>query len=182
MKLNHIIAATLLSVATVLLIACGNQANDIVTINYEQIGACNGFNNGDGITSAGTNAAYVAFRISDISNKDSAARDFNFDPDKVYVNPSTPRAYTSSHLNLAQLNPFYATSRFVPKGTSSTLNGAVIAVVSTSTTPDPAKEANNTSYFLAYDTPAGDQGVLLVKKDPNRTSWPSTSDCTMIVY
>jgi len=106
----------------------------------------------------------------------------NFDPNKVYVNPSTPRAYTSGHLNLAQLNPFYATSRFVPKGTSSTLNGAVIAVVSTSTTPDPAKEANNTSYFLAYDTPAGDQGVSLVKKDPNRTSWPSTSDCTMIVY
>jgi hypothetical protein len=156
-------------------------SNDIVTINYEQIGACNGFNSASGLTSAGPKAAFVVFRVSSIENKGSAARDFTFDPNLLFINGSSPRAYASTRLNLAQINPFAAKSRFVAKGTTETLNGAVIAVASTAAV-DGASEANNTSYFLAYETPSGGQGVVLVKKDPSRTSWPSTPDCTNIIY
>src|SRR6476620_10883967 len=112
-----IIAASFLVAST-----CNNQPAELVTIHYTQLGACNGFNNGSGITSAGPKAAYVAFKLSTIENKDSAARDFTFEPNRVFVNV-TPRAFTSTNLNLAQFNPFYATSRFVPKGTTSTING-----------------------------------------------------------
>ena len=159
----------------------GTPSNNIVTINYEQVGACNGFNSASGFTSAGPKAAYVIFRVSSIENKGSAAVDFTFDPNRLFINGSSPRAFASTHLNLAQINPFAATSRFVAKGTTETLNGAVIAVASTAAN-DGASEANNTSYFLVYDTPSGGQGVALAKKDPSRTSWPSTPDCTNIIY
>ena len=159
----------------------GTPSNNTVTINYEQIGACNGFNNGSGVTSAGPKAAYVIFRVSTIENKDSAAVDFTFDPNLLFINGSSPRAFASTHLNLAQINPFAAKPRFVAKGTTETLNGAVIAVVSTAAT-DGASEANNSSYFLLYDTPSGAPGVVLAKKDPSRTSWPSTPDCTNIIF
>jgi hypothetical protein len=123
----------------------------------------------------------VVFRISSISNKDSAAQDFNFDPNRLFVNGTSPQAFASTRLNLAQLNPFAVTSRFVGKGTTETLNGAAIAVVPTAAN-DGASEANNSSYTLSYDNPSGGQGVVLVKKDPSRTSWPSTPDCTSINY
>jgi len=159
----------------------GTPSNNTVTINYEQIGACNGFNNGSGVTSAGPKAAYVIFRVSTIENKSSAAVDFTFDPNRLFINGSSPQAFTSTHLNLAQINPFAAKSRFVAKGTTETLNGAVIAVVSTAAT-DGASEANKSSYQLLHDTPSGTPGVVLVKKDPSRTSWPSTPDCTNIIF
>jgi hypothetical protein len=156
-------------------------ANNTVNINYEQVGACNGFNSASGHTTAGPKAAYVIFRVSSIENKGSGAMDFTFDPNLLFLNGTSPRAFASTHLNLAQINPFAAKSRFVAKGTTETLNGAVIAVASTAAI-DGASEANNTSYFLAYETPSGGQGVTLTKKDPSRTSWPSTPDCTNIIY
>jgi hypothetical protein len=159
----------------------GTPSQNIVTINYEQVGACNGFNNGSGVTSVGPKAAYVIFRISSIDNKGSAAQDFNFDPNRLFVSGTSPQAFASTTLNLAKINPFAVKSRFVAKGTTETLNGAAIAVVSTAAN-DGASEANNSSYTLAYEIPSGGQGVVLVKKDPSRTSWPSTPDCTSINY
>jgi hypothetical protein len=154
---------------------------DIVTIRYDQVGACNGFTDGVNLVSAGPKAAYVVFRVTTIENQDSGARDFNFDPNRVYINTS-PRAYTSTRLNLAQMNPFYAVSRLVAKGTTApSVVGAVIAIVPTVAT-DGAQEASKTSFFLLYDSPAGGQGVVLVKNDPNRTVWPYIPDCLNITY
>lgn len=170
----------LLVMAIPLVAAECETAHDVVTIRYEQIGACNGFSAGSGATSAGPNAAYVVFRVSTIENKDSAARTFEFDPNKLFVNV-TPRAYTSTQLNLAQLNPFYATSRTVSPGAIETLNGAVIAIVET-VAVNGASEANNTSYFLLYDGGSGGQGVTLIKANPDQTSWPQIEDCTLITY
>ena len=183
MKINHLIAAILLSLGCLLLIACPpTPPNNVVTINYEQLGACNGLSTGGGGASAGPNQAYVAFKVSTIVNTESAAQDFNFDPNKAYVNGTSPRAFVNNTSGVMPvLNPFLAKSRFVAKGTTETLNGSLIAVVSTGAA-DGASEANNTSYFLVYDTPAGGQGVSWVKKDPSRTSWPYTPDCTTIVY
>ena len=161
---------------------CGQPAkNDVVTINYEQVGACNGFENGSGVTSAGPRAAFVIFRISNIVNNASAARNFDFDPNLLFINGSSPREFASTTLNLAKLNPFAVQARFVAKGTTETLNGAAVVTAST-VAVDGASEANKSSYMLAYETPAGGQGVALAKKDPARTSWPSTPDCTDVIY
>lgn len=165
-----------------IIIAAASCNHDTVTIHYEQIGACNGFNNGGGATSAGPNAAYAIFRITTIENTDASAKDFNFDPDRIYINGTSPRAFTSTHLNLSQINPFYATAKLVLKGTTAPANvGAVIAIVSTSAA-DGASEAKNISYFLSYDTPSGGQAVNFIKANPNQSSWPSTPDCTSIIY
>jgi hypothetical protein len=126
MRQKHLAVAALVLAAALMATGCNNPTNDLVTIHYKQLGSCNGFNNGSGVTSAGPSRAYATFRISTVANKDSAARDFNFDPNRIYINES-PRAFTSTHLNLSQLNPFYATARLVSKGTTETINGAVIA-------------------------------------------------------
>ncbi|HEY0512966.1 MAG TPA: hypothetical protein VGH73_13740 [Thermoanaerobaculia bacterium] len=180
MKKHSLVVAALALAAGLMATGCNNPSNDTVTIHYKQLGSCNGFNNGGGVTSVGPNRAYATFRISTIENKDTAARDFNFDPNQIYIDQS-PRAFTSTHLNLSQFNPFYATARLVPKGTTTAINGAVIAVVSTSAA-DGASEANKTSYMLLYNTPAGGQGVVLVKDNPSQTTWPSTPDCTTIIF
>jgi hypothetical protein len=173
-------AAALVLAAGLMATGCNNPSNDLVTIHYKQLGSCNGFNNGSGATSAGPKAAYATFRLSTIDNKDTAARDFNFDPNRIYIDQS-PRAFTSTQLNLSQFNPFYAKASLVPLGTTTTVNGAVIAVVSTSAA-DGASEANKTAYTLLYDTPAGSQGVILVKDNSTQTTWPATPDCTNIIF
>ena len=179
MRYKRFAVATLVLAAGLMAAGC-NPSNELVTIHYKQLGSCNGFNNGGGATSAGPNRAYATFRVANIENKDSAARDFNFDPNRIYIDQSS-RAFTSTQLNLSQFNPFYAKARFVPKGTATAINGAVIGVVSTSAA-DGASEANKTSYTLFYDTPAGGQGVALVNDNPTQTTWPSTPDCTTIAF
>jgi len=171
----------LLSFLLIALIMTG-CAHDLVKIHYEQVGACNGFNNGGGATSAGPKAAYAVFRIKTIENNDTSPKDFNFDPNLIYVESTTPRAFTNSHLNLAQINPFYATTKFVAKGTTQPANvGAVIAVVQTQAA-DGASEANATQYTLAYETPSGGPSVVLVKDNPDQKNFPNTPDCTLISY
>jgi hypothetical protein len=175
------LAAFLLILGLGLVAADCEPANDTVTIHYDQIGACNGFGTGSGGTSSGPNAAYEVFRISTIENTASSARTFDFDPNKLFVNSTSPRAYTSTQLNLAQVNPFYATSRTVAPGATESLNGAVIAIVQTSAT-NGASEANATSYNLLYEGGSGAQGVNLIKGNPDQTSWPQIEDCTQIIY
>ena len=175
------LAAFLLVLAVGLVAADCEPARDTVTIRYDQIGACNGFSGSQGTTSAGPNAAYVVFKVSTIENTDSGARTFDFDPNKLFVNSTSPRAYTSTQLNLAQLNPFYATSRTVAPGATESLNGAVIAIVPTSAA-NGQSEANATSYNLLYDGGSGTQGVTLIKGNPDQTSWPQIEDCTQISY
>jgi hypothetical protein len=182
MNSKRFLGASLLSFASLLLAtSCNNTAPDeVVTIHYAQVGACNGFSNGTNAASAGPHAAYVIFRITSVANQASAARDFNFDPNKLYIR-QTSNVFANTQLMLASINPFAVKARFVAKATTETMNGAAIAIVST-TAADGESEAHNTSYFLNYDTPAGGQGVVLARADPTRTSWPDTADCTLVKY
>lgn len=177
-----IATASLLLIGCLMMTGCppGTAANDIVTIHYKQLGACNGFATSTTATSAGPKAAYVAFKISDIVNKDTGAKDFNFDPNRIFVDVS-PKAFTNTTLNLAQFNPFYAKARLVAKGTTETINGAVIAVVST-TAVDGASEANKTAYLALYDVPAGGQGVVMAKANAAQTTFANTPDCTTLSF
>jgi hypothetical protein len=45
-----------------------------------------------------------------------------------------------------------------------------------------ATEANQTAYFLRYKAAPTDPIVFLIKTDATRTTFPSTEDCTTIVF
>jgi hypothetical protein len=158
----------------------GCTQHDIVTIKYEQIGACNGIDNGQTVTSAGPNAAYVIFRIHSVDNTDTNPRFFQFEPDRLFLN-GRGSAHANSKLNLTALNPFYAVPVPVNAGQSVAINGAVVAIADTSD-PDGAREASRTKYDLLYQGAAGGQGMNLVKGDPTRAEWPYIPDCSNIIY
>ena len=154
----------------------GCNQNGTATVNFEQIGACNGYLDGGSLVSAGPNAAFVLFKVHDLDNRQGKVN-FNFDPARMFVNSSTPRAYMSSTLSLATtLGVFRLIATNVPQSQDTGLDGYAVTTVSTANA-NGAVEANNTSYFLSYETQATDPGVVLSKKDPSRTSWPLTENC-----
>src|SRR5215213_546178 len=76
-----------------------------VTITFEQIGACNGYQQTTGpggsgphtTISAGPKAAFVAFRILRIDNSQNGS-DFNFDPERIFIN-ERPTEHVSTSLS-----------------------------------------------------------------------------------
>lgn len=166
----------------------GPAISDTVTITYEQVGACNGYRRTTNVggsgpqqtVSAGGSQAFLIFKIVSIDNSKSG-RDFNFDPNRLYVVGTSPQAFMDSNLSLARdIGPLAATGRTIPKGQIVGLNGNTVTVISTSAV-NGASEANKTSYMLGYGTTAGDPGVLFSKRNPTQTQWPNTEDCTLII-
>jgi hypothetical protein len=164
----------------------GSLIKDSATVTYDQVGACNGYQQTSGpggagpinTVSAGKGAAYVVFRVVEIDNSKSSM-DFNFVPDRLFVNGTSPRAFMTSSSTFSQdLGVFTAVPTTVPKGKKIGINGLVVALVS----GEEAPQANNTVYMLSYDTQAGDPGVFLVKRNLNQTSWPKTNDCRAIRF
>ncbi|WP_166380587.1 hypothetical protein [Catellatospora methionotrophica] len=151
------------------------------TINYEQLGACNGFKRPDGATQAAKPGhAYVVFRISTVTNTSTGAADFSLDPVRLFVN-SDPRAYGVGTYPLGWRRPRAVEPRVVRAGTVETFNGTVTMEVSEGGAgTDGAAAAQNVSYFLSHETPAGTQGVLMAKSNSAQTSWNYTNDCAKI--
>jgi len=157
-----------------------------VTITYEQVGACNGYQQTSGpggpqnTISAGPKAAFVAFRVVTLDNSKSAT-DFTFDPEKMFVIGTSPMEHVSTSLSLARdLGVFAAIPVTVPAGKNQGNNGIAVITVSTSAA-NGASEANNTNYLLSYVTPAG-QSVFLEKRNVNQTTFPQTDDCRGIHF
>lgn len=167
--------------------SCPPQGAGPVTITFDQLGACNGYSQTDPphgapqqAVFAGGQAAFVAFRIVLVDNSGSG-RDFNFDPERLYVTGSSPPEHVSTSLSLAQDHGQLKTiATTIPAGKTS---GGGIAVVRVSTSAvDGASEANNTSYLLSYETTAADPIVLLAKRNLSQTSWPQTPNCRAIDF
>ncbi|WP_196279158.1 hypothetical protein [Catellatospora vulcania] len=151
------------------------------TINYEQLGACNGFRRPDGaMQPAQSGHAYVVFRISTITNTTAGASDFQFDPVRLFVN-SDPRAYGVGYYALGWRRPRAVEPRTVRAGTVETFNGTVtMEVPEGGPKTDAAAAAQNKSYFVSYETPAGTQGTFMAKANSSQTSWHYTNDCAEI--
>jgi hypothetical protein len=163
--------------AVVFLAGCPPSTNGTATIRYEQLGACNGYQEGNTVVSAGPNAAYVLFKINNIDNRNGKIN-FPYDPGKVFVNGSQPRAHVDSTLMLAQkIGKLGTTATMVPAGTDLPHNGYAVVVVQTATSPDPQLEANATNYFLAYEPGSNGLGVLLDKKNAGQTQYQGARDC-----
>ena len=149
-----------------------------VTITYHQTGACNGFSTSTGITSAGSNAAYVVFGIEKLDNSGGTAA-FAFDPTKLYVQQAV-QDFVDPSLGIYSniLGPFAAVAMTVAKGQTIPFSVSGQAALGVQTVnSNGATEANQTAYFLKYNAAATDPTVLLVKSDASQTTWPDTEDC-----
>ena len=154
--------------------------NGTATIDFKQVGACNGWNDGSVLHSAGPNAAYVVFKVHTIDNK-AGKVNFAFDPAKMAVNTG-PKPHMDSGLSLASfVGVLQLIPTTIPQGKLVGLDGFAVATVPTATASG-AVEANQTSYSLIYDTGSSDPGILFTKENPGQTSWPLTTDCKAIAY
>ena len=153
----------------------GSVNPDQTLISYRQVGACNGWVEGNVVHSAGPNAAYVVFKVNFINNEKSS-KDFAFDPNRLYV-PSDG-AHVDTNLSLP-FGPFALIPTTIPHQKLVGLNGFAGAIVHTSTTSG-AVEANQTSYFLSYEPASGDPAILLVKENPQQTTWPVIENCAAL--
>jgi hypothetical protein len=166
------------------LTACPNP-NGTVTISYHQTGACNGGQGQSGNPSttyfAGTNQAFVVFGIERIDNS-AGSGNFSFDPTKLFVN-STTRDFVDPNLMIYKwvLGPFASVPQTIAAGSNigfavSGQNALVVQTVNA----DGSAEANMTAYSLLYNTSSSDPGVIMIKTDASRNSWPNTEDCATI--
>jgi hypothetical protein len=179
MKIERMLVAVVLSVSVTSLIACGpNKA----TINYAQIGACNGYmNTTNNLVSAGANAAFVVFRVDSLDNTGSSIA-FNFDPSLMWVNGTSPHAHMNPNLTLAStIGVLMAPASSVPAKQLTQVHGFAVATVSTSS-GDPATQANHVNYLLAYDTSSSDPNVFLAKENSSQTSYNGNDNCLQMSY
>ena len=166
-----------LAVAPALLLAaCTPPA----LIKYEQRGACNGFMHAGGMTNAGPKYAYVVFKVTEIANTGANAVDFNFDPERLYVDRDQDDYYVDSDIQVSALNPFALQGRVVKAGTTETFNGAAIAVVPT-TADDGASEASQTKYTLRYSA-LGAPGAQTEDLKLGTTTWNYTPNCAQVNF
>ncbi|MBV9081924.1 MAG: hypothetical protein JOZ62_04555, partial [Acidobacteriaceae bacterium] len=155
-----------------------------VTISYHQVGACNGYDVGNGLVSPGVNHAYVVFGIEEINNSQGTAA-FAFDHTKLYVQQAI-QEFLGGGPGMLEiyrdiLGPFAAVPTTVNAGQDIHFQvSAFGALVVTTNNSDGASEANQTPYFLKYSPASSDPVVNLVKTDAARTSWLNTPDCTTI--
>lgn len=169
------VCAVILS-STLMLAGCPNP-NGTVTIRYEQLGACNGYKEGNNIVSAGPTAAYVLFKINSLDNTNGKVN-FAYDPARLFVDSLNAKPSVSLTSALTQKIGVLATTAInVPAGQNLGHDGYAVVIVPTANSPDPQIEANQTNYKLAYDTPSGSPGVLFDKKDPSKTQYQGAQDC-----
>jgi hypothetical protein len=148
-----------------LLVGCENP-NGVATIHYEQLGACNGYQDGSTAVSSGPSAAYVLFKINSIDNRNEKVS-FNCEPSKVCA-PSSPTACVSTTLSLAQKIGLGTTTVVVPAGTNLQHNGFAVIVAPTANSPDPQVEANKVNYLLTYARAVRIPGLSWTTRIPAR--------------
>ncbi len=168
-------------------------AGSTVTIRYSQVGVCNGFQSGTGITAKRPNQAFVVLKIESLDGTKSGV-EFGFVPTRLFVNLEPGKETWGSSLGAGQ---YYVSSdrRFTdPLGVApiKALNArarattevdrlAFIAVPTAEA--NGAAEAGGKSYRLSYDAESGkergtaDPHIEFVKTNDTQTSWAPTDDC-----
>ena len=145
--------------------------NETATIEYTQIGACD----------AGVHRAFVFFRIDKLSNG-ATGRAFEFYPGALTLEdgmiekspwPHFERGATEMMVGWQAI----ATRLTVPPRSQKLPNSYLVFRRQTND-PDGSKQANQTAYFLSYDTRAGrDPPIFVTKRNASQTSWSDTSEC-----
>ena len=177
MMLSKLLSATALSA---LVAACNPYGID--TVNYHQVGACNGYQIGNNVFSVGPNAAYVFYKIESVDATSNSQTPLSYNPNLHYtVDPvhGTRDSFDSTLSVYSDIfGPFAVAPVTVPPGALVGVNGYGALVVSTSAT-DGASEASHTPYPLNYNTPANSTGVVM-NNTSSATSWPYTPNCQSV--
>lgn len=166
-------------IALFLAISLNACKKDSATITFDQVGACNGYQQTVGggpiqTISAGAGQAYVVFHFTSINNTKSSIA-FNFDPAKIYVMGTNPKANIDPSLGFTKdLGVFTVVPVTVSPSQTRPLNGLAVAVVAVA---GGASEANKISYSLGYDAGTSDPDVFFAKSNQGQTSWPQTDNC-----
>jgi hypothetical protein len=151
----------------------------VVSINYHQVGACNGFPTSFGETNAGPNAAFVVFAIESVDNTKTTST-FAFDPTRLYVHQTVDEFINDALLSTIPAGSLVQ-SVSVPKDKLVKLAPREFGPLIVATNnPNGAVEANRTAYSLSYKPKSSDPQVETHNTDPGRKSWPATLDCSTI--
>jgi len=193
-KMN-IVPLSFVTVALAVLPGCGyTPGTSTAIIHYSQVGACNGYLTGSGITAKRPNQAFVVFKIESFDLAKSGV-DYYFFPARLYVDlephretwgsslgagkyfASKDRRFTDP-LGVASIEPVKALPRVV-----TTIDRFAFIALPTKD-ENGAAEASKTSYHLSYDVESGKEGggpaspnLEFVKTNDTQSTWPATDDC-----
>ncbi len=156
------------------------NSEPLANIYYEQIGACNGFTGPNGVgQTPPSGVAVVVFRIKTVKNTSTGAKDFAFDPSKLYTNnPDGTKQFAKGYYTLGWAHPRAVENRTVKAGATEVFNGTVTTEYRAGDSGVNAAEiVKNIAINLLYEPQAGTQGTFMTKDNSSQTSWASTNDC-----
>ncbi len=139
--------------------SCDKPIENTVVIEYEETAVFSEFDappapGGVPIKTFAGEGLFAAFKIISIQNEATGAKDFSFDPNKVYVN-SAPQAKMAGGV----LSPYStAVSQLVLKGTTSFLGGRIIINI-----PGDPNVLKNGDNLLLYESQNG-ESVIFVRR------------------
>lgn len=154
----------------------GEAPKPTVTISYHQVGACNGYPTKYGETSAGAKQAFVVYDIEKIVNNTDGK--FAFDPKRLFVHQAIDNSLDPAQLGTIPASKELA-STSIAAGKDLKIGKFGSVIVQTSVN-DGASEADKKAFPLKYKARASDPDIKMDNTDSDRTSWPSTPDCTSI--
>lgn len=165
-----------------------------VAIHYSQVGACNGYQSGSGVSAKRANQAFVVFKIEALDGTKSGV-EFGFVPSRLFVDLDPHKETWGSSLGAGRyfvasdrrftdpigappIKPLKAPAR----ATTEVDRLAFIAVPTADA--NGMTEASKTSYHLSYDADTGkesggtqDPHIVFVKTNDTQTSWATADDC-----
>jgi hypothetical protein len=194
-RTSNLVPLTTAAVSLVALTGCEpGPAGSTVTIRYSQVGACDGYLTGTGLTAKRPNQAFVVFKIEALDGTKSGV-EFNFVPSRLFVDLEPHKETWGSSLGAGRYfvssdrrytDPLGATPlkemRAPARATTEVDRLAFVAVATAASVG--SEEASRTSYHLLYDPETGkesgnppDPHIAFAKSNDTQTTWQRAEDC-----
>jgi len=173
------LGCVLVLASTALVSACTPGQDALATINYQEVSACTA--NGGNDPNAPDTQIILVFEITSITNEGSNAVPFTFNPKLLYIRGDNGDDYAatsqagSSGLSLAGAPFGFARTQTVAAGSALTVNAGVVVTDTATPNSSSIADANTTNFTLLYATPAGSEGVLLVKTNNDAARYPTVN-------
>ena len=197
---NCLLSVPMFVAGSIALSGCGRSVANPTTISYHEVGICKSYDTPTGVQKTRADEGFAVFKIETIDNTKYNSS-FDFEPDRLCVNQSTPEQQ-ATHTNVlysqdvrhvipdprfAQNMGFTPVARnTVPAGEKLDINGIVVVPLAVNN-PTGGPEANQYSFELAYDTTTHErqsvsEGIAFVKTNPPDTKWSVVENCKEISF
>ena len=162
---NCLLSVPMLVAGSIALSGCGRSAANPTTISYHEVGICKTYDTPTGVEKSKADEGFAVFKIETIDNTKFNSN-FDFEPERLYVNQSTPEQQATHTNVLYNRNVRYVIPdpRFaqnmgfthipratVPAGEKLDINGIVVVPLALNN-PTHGPEANQYSFEFEYDT------------------------------